>query len=104
MPNQKLQVTKADLALIDGAIAMIRADQMKPNAAMIGVDPSVACDPVDVAALVVYKAYNSCLTMAENEQVLRAKRLSLAPNVSLPNLIASRNKLAAALKEPEIRG
>lgn len=107
---EKLKVTKADLALIDAAIAMHRASQIKPAEGMIGVASSdpVACDPVDVAALIVaaaiiaYKAWNSCLVGGQSEQVALAERMKMAPTVSLRELIASRNKLAGALKEPAL--
>ena len=104
--SKKKKVTAADLALIDGAIAMYRASLVTPTAGMIGVgvnssDP-IACDPVDVVALLVaaaiiaYKAYNSCLVGGVSEEVALAERLNIAPTVSLSKLIASRNNLAKA--------
>lgn len=104
------KVTKVDLAFIDAAIAAQRAAQTKPTAAMVGIDSAnpVACDPVDVAALLVaaaiiaWKAYNSCMIGADSENVARAQKLGVAPTVSLQKLIESRNRLAQALKEPVI--
>jgi hypothetical protein len=104
------KVTTADLAFIDAAIMAHKALQMKPQAAMVGVDSSnpVACDPVDVAALLVaaaiiaYKAWNSCMIGEEAVNVERAQKLGIAPTVSLQKLIASRNQLAKALHAPAI--
>ncbi|MGO9776553.1 MAG: hypothetical protein ACLQGT_07940 [Terracidiphilus sp.] len=103
-------VTKADLAFIDAAIAAHQATLIKPTAAMVGVDSAnpIACDPVDVAALIVaaaiiaYKLYNSCLIGGESSELARAERLGIAPTVSLEKLIHSRNALAKALNEPAI--
>jgi hypothetical protein len=112
MPDAKLKVTKADLMLIDGAIAMHRASQIKVTPAMIGVDAAspTACDPVDVAALLVaaaiiaYKAWNSCLVGGESEQMRLAEKLKMDPHVSLQTLIAKRNVLAKQLNEPALHG
>lgn len=102
-PARSKHVTTADLAFIDAAIALQRAGQA--TAGHGAVDPAgpVACDPVDVAAAVVavavlaYHVYNSCLIGGDSEVLQMANRAQLAPNVSLEQMIAARNKLAGAL-------
>lgn len=104
----------ADLAFIDAAIQMQKAITTKVAAgeATLNNSVKVQCDPVDVvallaaAAVIAYHAYNSCVIADDAATVARLTGVNVNVNASLDDLIAKRNKFAAALgmKNNVIRG
>lgn len=105
----KKMATKADLAFVDAAIQLQRAALGQiAEGPTVGATSPEACDIVDVAAAVVavavlaYHLYNSCMVGEDLSALQLVNRLNVAPNVSLENLIAARNRLAGSLGVGEL--
>lgn len=102
----KKYATKADLAFVDAAIQMHQASRAAAaEGAIVETSNPAACDVIDLTAALVavavyaYHVYNSCLIGGDSAAFELARRLNVAPTVSLDNLIKARNQLASALGE-----